>query len=401
MPSATDDLRERRARFKARTEQYLKLGHDRLAAAAFVAQGAGNGPGRALDVGTGKGLLAMALASRGFFVTTVDVDAKEQELAAFLAEDLGLKERIAFHLADACALPFSDGSFDVVASMDALHHLEDGERALREAARVLKPGGLLVLADFTEEGFALVERVHAAEGNRHPRTSITPDWASGFLAAGGFRLETREEAHLQDLRRFRRPSGKDTEAIPRGLAGTPFGNMGPRELGRSLEAFAKNWLAHDGCWFLAAEERYGLEAAIELDAASWRRFAAVEASRIRETFGLVSPCGLAGLERALSLRMYGLLNRQHSEWLEGGRTLRFVMDACRVQEARCRKGLPPFPCRPVGMVEFATFAKTLDPAVEVRCLRCPPDPNEGDACTWEFSVVSGSSAGGDDKGKAR
>lgn len=401
MPPTTDDLRERRARFAARTSQYLNLGHDRLAAAAFVAQGAGNGPGRALDVGTGKGLLAMALASRGFLVTTVDVDAQEQELAAFLAGEIGLKERIAFEAADACALPFPDQSFDVVASMDALHHLEDGERALREAARVLKPEGLLLLADFTEEGFALVERVHAAEGNRHPRSGVTPDWASGFLAAGGFLLETREEAHLQDRRLFRRISGKDAGEVPRSLAGTPFGAMGPRDLGRSLEVFAKNWLAHDGCWFLAAEERFGLEAAIELDAASWRRFAAVEASRIRETFGLVSPCGLAGLERAFSLRMYGLLNRQHAERLEGGRTLRFVMDACRVQDARRRKGLPPFPCRPVGEVEFATFAKTLDSAIEVRCVRCPPDPNEGGACTWEFTLEPGSGGAGEDGGKAR
>lgn len=401
MAPKTEDLHERRTRFVARTEQYLNLGHDRFAAAAFVAQGAGDGRGRALDIGTGKGLLAMALASRGFLVATVDVDAQERELAAFLAEERGLQERIAFHAGDACALPFPDGSFDVVASMDALHHLEDGERALREAVRVLKPGGALILADFTEEGFALVERVHAVEGRHHPRSGFTPDWASGFLAAVGFRLESREVAHLQDRRTFRRNPAKEAGAEARSLAGTPFGEMGLPELGRALEAFAKNWLAHDGCWFLAAEEKYGLEAAMELDAASWRRFAAVEASRIRETFGLASPCGLAGLERALSLRMYGLLNRQRSEWREGGRILRFVMEACRVQEARRRKGLPPFPCRPVGEVEFATFAKTLDPAIEVRCLRCPPDPNEGGACTWEFSLAPGSGGGGEDGGGER
>jgi uncharacterized protein DUF6125 len=41
-----------------------------------------------------------------------------------------------------------------------------------------------------------------------------------------------------------------------------FASMSRDDLLRVLEMFAKNWLAHDGCWFLAAEERLGLEAAI-------------------------------------------------------------------------------------------------------------------------------------------
>jgi hypothetical protein len=49
---------------------------------------------------------------------------------------------------------------------------------------------------------------------------------------------------------------------------------------RTLEMFAKNWLAHDGCWFLAAEERLGMQTAIELDERAWQRFAATEARRI-------------------------------------------------------------------------------------------------------------------------
>src|SRR5579859_5599168 len=45
-----------------------------------------------------------------------------------------------------------------------------------------------------------------------------------------------------------------------------FGAMNREDLLRALEMFAKNWLAHDGCWFLAAEERLGMETAIEFDA---------------------------------------------------------------------------------------------------------------------------------------
>ena len=80
-----------------------------------------------------------------------------------------------------------------------------------------------------------------------------------------------------------------------------FEMMGREELLRALEMFAKNWLAHDGSWFLAAEERFGMDAAIELDACSWARFAAVEARRIMTTFDIPPAGGLPALEKALSL----------------------------------------------------------------------------------------------------
>ncbi|MGC8763775.1 MAG: DUF6125 family protein [Acidobacteriota bacterium] len=381
-PPAAGELARRLEHLHQRTRQYLELGHDRLAAAAFAAEGAGEGPGLALDVGTGKGLLAMALARRGFDVVSVDPDPAEQEVAFALAREAGLQGRIAFERAGAEDLPYAGGSFDVVASLDALHHLPAGGRALEEMARVLRPGGRLVLAEFTEEGFALVERVHAAEGRHHGRGDLTLEWASGFLAGRGFSLEARGEAHHTDRRVFRRPG----DPGPAGGSGLPpaFEAMDLEERGKALSAFARNWLAHDGCWFLAAEEALGLSEAMALDAAAWRRFAEVEAKRIAETFGPLGR-GLRAVEKALGLRMYALLNPQETEWVDGGRALRLTVGSCRVQEARRRKNLPPFPCRPVGEVEFSTFAKTLDPEVEVRCLRCPPKPNEGGACTWEFT----------------
>lgn len=166
------------------------------------------------------------------------------------------------------------------------------------------------------------------------------------------------------------------------------------ELLRALEAFAKNWLAHDGCWFLAAEERLGLEAAIELDGRAWERFAATEARRAMEVFGIPAGGGLEALERALSLRMYALVNEQHAEWSDDRTRLRFVMDRCRVQETRRRKGLPDFPCRPVGEVEFATFARTVDPRIVTTCVHCPPDAPPDAACAWEFSLAPASASTG-------
>lgn len=166
----------------------------------------------------------------------------------------------------------------------------------------------------------------------------------------------------------------------------PYLAMNREELIKALEMFAKSWLAHDGCWFLAAEEVIGQATAIDLDARSWKRFAEVEAKRILETFGIPKNGGLAALEKALDHRMYAFINDQHAEWSEDGKELTFVMDRCRVQETRRRKGLPDFPCRSVGEVEFRTFAATVDPRIQVTCRHCPPDAPEGAYCAWAFRV---------------
>lgn len=162
-------------------------------------------------------------------------------------------------------------------------------------------------------------------------------------------------------------------------------SLSREELQALVEVYAKNWLAHDGSWFLAAEEAYGTDAAIALDVRAWSIFAAAEARRIKQVFGLPAQGGLAALVRALDLRAYARINRQTVEWAGAG-TLVLRMDECRVQQTRQRKGLPPFPCRPVGEMEFATFAQTIDPRIRTRCLGCPPHPAAHGYCAWEFTL---------------
>jgi hypothetical protein len=153
-----------------------------------------------------------------------------------------------------------------------------------------------------------------------------------------------------------------------------------------LEDAAKNWLAHDGLWFQAVEARYGLEEAIRLDAEVWGRFAAVEAQRIMKRLGLSPGGGIPALVQALRHRLYALLNEQEIAEESPTRCV-FRMRTCRVQDARKRKGMADFPCKPVGIVEFGTFAKTVDPRIRVRCVSCPPDRSEEDSwCCWEFSI---------------
>jgi len=164
-----------------------------------------------------------------------------------------------------------------------------------------------------------------------------------------------------------------------------FEKLSHEELVTLLGNFAKNWLAHDGLWFQAVERRRGLEEAIRADAEAWERFSPIEAERIKRFLGLPEQPGLDGLERALEYRLYAVLNRQSAS-REGDR-LRFFMNECRVQSARKRKGLPDFPCKPVGLVEYSRFAETIDARIRTRCIACPPDEHPDEFyCGWEFWV---------------
>jgi Family of unknown function (DUF6125) len=150
---------------------------------------------------------------------------------------------------------------------------------------------------------------------------------------------------------------------------------------------AKNWLAHDGLWFQAVESAHGMEAAIAADRAAWERFTVVEAKRIMERLGMAPGGGIFALLECLKHRFYARLNVQEVTEATEDRAV-FVMRDCRVQSARKRKRLPNFPCKSVGLVEYAEFAKAVDPRIQTRCITCPPDDHGDDVwCAWEFTVA--------------
>lgn len=162
-------------------------------------------------------------------------------------------------------------------------------------------------------------------------------------------------------------------------------HLSREELLKLVEVFAKNWLAHDGCWFLSAEETYGMETAMDLDRKSWEKFAVAEASRIKKEFKIPDNGGLKALEKAFNYRLYAAINKQQIEWIDD-KTLIFKMVECRVQKARDRKGLPYFPCKSVGIVEFTNFAKTIDRKIKTEVISCPPDPVGDFYCSWKFTI---------------
>jgi ubiquinone/menaquinone biosynthesis C-methylase UbiE len=100
---------------------------------------------RVLEVGCGAGHLAMELAERGLRVAGVDASPAMVDATARHAQERGLAERVTVAVADAHALPFEPGDFELVVAVGLIPWLHAPETAVAEMARVLRPGGKLVL----------------------------------------------------------------------------------------------------------------------------------------------------------------------------------------------------------------------------------------------------------------
>jgi len=165
---------------------------------------------------------------------------------------------------------------------------------------------------------------------------------------------------------------------------SPLLEMDEDRLLELKDRLAKNWLVNDGVWFQTIEKNEGLNEAKRCNDSCWAHFSPFEAHTIKERLGLSESPGLAGLKRALGFRVYASINVQ-SIVEETENSFVFQMNECRVQVARKRKGLPDYPCKSAGLVEYAYFARSIDARIKTQCIGCPPDEHPDDwYCAWRF-----------------
>ena len=135
---------------------------------------------RYADLGVGDGMLTLMLAQHASHMTAVDLSPEmlNQLLARAKAQGIENIEAIEGDIED---LPLPDASHDVVVASQALHHASQPERCLAEAARILVPGGRLLVIDLlahTEDWVR--EKLH------HTHLGFTEQGLEGLLADAGF-----------------------------------------------------------------------------------------------------------------------------------------------------------------------------------------------------------------------
>lgn len=152
----------------------LHVAEERVEAA--ILEAVGPGPFRALlDLGTGAGRMIELLAPLSERAVGIDGSHAMLKVARARIEKAGLRN-VQLRQGDLYALPVERDGYDLVVLHQVLHYLEDPSRALREAARVLRPQGRLVVVDFAPHGDERLRAEHA-----HRRLGFAKTDIEGFI----------------------------------------------------------------------------------------------------------------------------------------------------------------------------------------------------------------------------
>lgn len=197
-----------------------------------------------LDVGCGVGGPAIRVAKEtGCQVTGLTISARQVELARARAESAGLGDRVRFERADAAShLPAADGSVDVIMCIESACYYDDRPQFLSECARVLKPGGRLVLSDWlAREGGESPERgqqiADVCDAWIMPNLETLKGYQAMLVGAG---LEVVE---LVDMHESTLANARIVEQGYERLRDAE--NLNPQQLSwrRQLQTLARAWLA--------------------------------------------------------------------------------------------------------------------------------------------------------------
>ena len=136
-------------------------------------------PSNLLDIGTGTGRILQLFAPRIGFGLGIDLSREMLAVARANLDRTSLRN-CQIRLGDMYHVPLPDGSFDAATMHNVLHFADDPAAALAEAARILRPGGRLVVVDFARHELEFLRRDHA-----HRRLGFTDAEMHGWLGAAG------------------------------------------------------------------------------------------------------------------------------------------------------------------------------------------------------------------------
>ena len=174
----------------AADQKFREMGYDMLGEQRQAVSLAGLRTGEpVLDVATGSGRMALSLVEAGYRVVSGDIS---EEVVRETHERIGplVGEMMEFRVLNASHMDLEDASVQSIATANAMHHMEEPERVLEEMTRVLRPDGTLLLVEFNEHGFDVVEQVRqAVHHEHHDRGKISAQAIAEFLHSHFARVE--------------------------------------------------------------------------------------------------------------------------------------------------------------------------------------------------------------------
>lgn len=142
-----------------------------------------------IDIGTGTGRVLELFAPRVRRGIGVDINRDMLAVArSNLRQSAHETNHLSIQQADLNALPFEDGVADLVTIHQVMHYLHDPEQALIEAARILKPDGVLLIVDFAPHQLEFLRTDHA-----HRRLGLSDDEVQAWIAAAGLDALDKQE----------------------------------------------------------------------------------------------------------------------------------------------------------------------------------------------------------------
>ena len=168
----------------------LHVAEDEVEQAMIDALGAG--PFEYLvDLGTGTGRMLELFASRAKHAVGIDINRDMLAYARAKLETAGLIH-CQVRQGDLFSLSFADGEVDAVVLHQVLHFLDDPASALNEAARILAPGGKLLVVDFAPHELEFLREDHA-----HRRLGLESGQMADWIASSGLKLAARRDMGQQ------------------------------------------------------------------------------------------------------------------------------------------------------------------------------------------------------------
>ncbi|MFA5088775.1 MAG: class I SAM-dependent methyltransferase [Candidatus Omnitrophota bacterium] len=186
------EVLENHKRYLERVAFYRGFGYDLEKERDFILDKSLPVSGKILEIGTGKGHFALALAKRGFQFTSIDISAEEQGVAKLNIRYLGLENHVVFKIENAERLSFPDQSFDTIFSINVFHHLEKPLAVLSEIIRLLRPTGQIILGEFNAKGLEIINACHTHEGKKHDYFKHRLAEAKEYFLAKGLAIKECE-----------------------------------------------------------------------------------------------------------------------------------------------------------------------------------------------------------------